>query len=86
MSRIGKQYISIPDKVNIRLEGQKVFVDGPKGKLTRILPSFICCTIDEPEKKVFLEKAEENKLSPSTIWIISYALIKYGYRCIKRMA
>ena len=54
MSRIGKQYISIPDKVNIRLEGQKVFVDGPKGKLTRILPSFICCTIDEPEKKVFL--------------------------------
>ncbi len=63
MSRIGKQYISIPDKVNIRLEGQKVFVDGPKGKLTRILPSFICCTIDEPEKKVFLEKAEENKLS-----------------------
>lgn len=52
MSRIGKQYISIPDKVNIRLEGQKVFVDGPKGKLTRILPSFICCTIDEPEKNV----------------------------------
>ena len=32
MSRIGKQYISITDKVNIRLEGQKVFVDGPKGK------------------------------------------------------
>ena len=27
------------------------------------MPSFICCTIDEPEKKVFLEKAEENKLS-----------------------
>jgi large subunit ribosomal protein L6 len=63
MSRIGKQYISIPDKVAIKLEGQKVFVDGPKGKLTRILPSFICCTIDEAEKKIFLEKAEDNKLA-----------------------
>ena len=63
MSRIGKQYISIPDKVTVKLEGQKVFVDGPKGKLTRILPSFICCSIDEVEKKIFLEKAENNELA-----------------------
>lgn len=63
MSRIGKQYISIPDKVTVKLEGQKVFVDGPKGKLTRILPSFICCTIDEAERKIFLEKGEDNKLA-----------------------
>jgi large subunit ribosomal protein L6 len=63
MSRIGKQYISIPDKVTVKFEGQKVFVDGPKGKLTRILPSFICCSIDEVEKKIFLEKAENNELA-----------------------
>merc|ERR1712070_1253702 len=47
MSRIGKQYISIPEKVTVKIEGQKVFVDGPKGKLSRILPSFICCTLDD---------------------------------------
>lgn len=63
MSRIGKQYISIPDTVTVKFEGQKIFVDGPKGKLTRILPSFICCSVDEKEKKLFLEKGEDNKLA-----------------------
>lgn len=53
MSRIGKQYISIPDKVNIRLEGQKVFVDGPKGKLTRILPHLYAALLMNQRKKYF---------------------------------
>ena len=63
MSRIGKKYISIPEKVSVKLEGQKVFASGPKGNLSRILPSFICCTIDEKENKIFVTKSEENKLS-----------------------
>ena len=37
MSRIGKQFITIPERVNIKLEGQKVSIDGPKGSLSRIL-------------------------------------------------
>ena len=63
MSRIGKQYISIPEKVTVKIEGPKVSVDGPKGKLSRILPSFICCTLDD--NKLSLEKTEDNKLSQS---------------------
>ena len=63
MSRIGKQYISIPEKVTVKLEGLKVFVYGPKGTLSRILPSFICCTLDD--NKLMLEKAEDNKLAQS---------------------
>ena len=63
MSRIGKQFITIPSKVNVKLEGQKISVDGPKGSLSRILPSLVCCTVDEKEKKVFVEKAKESKLS-----------------------
>jgi large subunit ribosomal protein L6 len=63
MSRIGKQYITIPEKVEVKLDGQKVSVNGPKGNLSRILPSFICCTLNEQEKKLFLEKAQETKLS-----------------------
>ena len=47
MSRIGKQCITIPEKVEVKLEGQKVYVNGPKGNLSRILPSFICCTLNE---------------------------------------
>ena len=33
MSRIGKIPISIPDKVKVEIKGQKVLVEGPKGKL-----------------------------------------------------
>jgi large subunit ribosomal protein L6 len=63
MSRIGKQFIIIPDKVSVRLEGQKISVDGPKGNLSRILPSLICCTVNEVDKKLFLEKAQQTKLA-----------------------
>ncbi len=63
MSRTGKKYINVPDNVSIKLNGQKISINGPKGNLSRILPSFICCTIDQEEKKIFLEKAQETKLA-----------------------
>lgn len=63
MSRIGKQFITIPQQVTVKIEGQKISVDGPKGSLSRIIPSLICCTKDENEGKLFLEKAEDTKLS-----------------------
>ena len=56
MSRIGKQFIAIPEKVKVKLDGQKVSVDGPKGSLSRILPSLICCSLDEENQKIFIEK------------------------------
>ena len=53
MSRIGKQFITIPEKVQVKLDGQKIVVNGPKGSLSRILPSLVCCTLDEENKKLF---------------------------------
>jgi large subunit ribosomal protein L6 len=38
MSRIGKQPIVIPPKVKVEVKGQKVLVEGPKGKLNWELP------------------------------------------------
>ena len=38
MSRIGKQPIVIPAKVKVEIKGQKVSVEGPKGKLNFDLP------------------------------------------------
>ncbi|MEK7686234.1 MAG: 50S ribosomal protein L6 [Verrucomicrobiota bacterium] len=38
MSRIGRMPVPIPDKVKVAVEGQKVFVEGPKGKLDFELP------------------------------------------------
>jgi large subunit ribosomal protein L6 len=39
MSRIGKQPIAIPAKVKVEVKGQKVVVEGPKGKLSWELPN-----------------------------------------------
>ena len=55
MSRIGKQSIEVPQKVKVKLEKQKIFVEGPKGSLSRILPSVICCTLDTEKNQLFLE-------------------------------
>lgn len=63
MSRIGKQFITIPEKVKVKLNGQKILVDGPKGSLSRILPSLVCCTLDENSQKLFIEKTQDTKLS-----------------------
>ena len=39
MSRIGKQPITIPAKVKVEIKGQKIQVEGPKGKLAWELPA-----------------------------------------------
>ena len=38
MSRVGKQPVSIPDKVKVSISGNMVSADGPKGKLSLDLP------------------------------------------------
>lgn len=49
MSRVGKKPIAIPDKVKIKIEGKKVFVEGPKGKLNLVLPSSISAELKDKE-------------------------------------
>ena len=63
MSRIGKQFITIPEKVKVNLNGPKISVEGPKGNLSRILPSLVCCTMDENAKTLFIEKTQDTKLA-----------------------
>ena len=63
MSRIGKQFIDVPEKVKVTLNGQKISIDGPKGSLSRILPSLVCCTMDDSQQKLFIEKTTNTKLS-----------------------
>lgn len=41
MSRIGKQAISVPDKVTVKSDGRRVSVEGPKGSLSYVLPEGI---------------------------------------------
>lgn len=63
MSRIGKKGIVLPEKVKVKLDGQKISVDGPKGSLSRILPSLVCCTLDEAAQQLFIEKTVDTRLS-----------------------
>ena len=65
MSRIGKEFIAIPSQVSVKLDGQKISVEGPKGSLSRILPSLVCCSIDEKENKIFVDKVQDSKLARS---------------------
>jgi large subunit ribosomal protein L6 len=46
MSRIGKQPIAIPAKVKVEVKGQKVLVEGPKGKLDFELPKRTSLKVD----------------------------------------
>ena len=48
MSRIGKQPIAIPPKVKVEVQGQKVRVEGPKGKLDWQLPARTVAKVDGP--------------------------------------
>ena len=47
MSRIGKRVLTIPEKVNVELENQKLTVKGPKGELTLNIDSCVKVTINE---------------------------------------
>jgi len=47
MSRIGKQSILIPEKVEVKIDGDLVIVKGPKGELTRRLVASIEARIED---------------------------------------
>jgi len=46
MSRIGKLPVAVPAKVKVEVKGQKVFVEGPKGKLDFELPRRTLAKVD----------------------------------------
>lgn len=58
MSRIGKKPILIPEKVQVKIDGQTISVLGSKGELKReIHPDII---VEVKDNSVFVQKAREN--------------------------
>ncbi len=55
MSRIGKRPITIPPKVEVTIDGQFVQVKGPKGDLSKTLPTLINLESEGQEIKVVRE-------------------------------
>lgn len=52
MSRIGKRPITIPTKVNVTIDGQAITIKGPKGELSRVLPSGVEVTQEGEQLQV----------------------------------
>jgi len=63
MSRIGKQPVSIPDGVEIKIEGKVIVVKGPKGELTFTLPRGVEVSVENNE--IIVKRKSEQKLHKS---------------------
>lgn len=59
MSRIGKRAIPLPDKVSVTIEGQTVAVKGPKGELSRVLPSGVF--VEQEEKTLKVNRVNDSR-------------------------
>jgi large subunit ribosomal protein L6 len=72
MSRIGKQPVAIPAKVKVEVKGQKVNIEGPKGKLSWDLPTRTTAKVDG---STVLVSREGNDASARALHGLSRALI-----------
>ena len=61
MSRIGKRILTIPEKVNVELDGQKIKVVGPKGELTMDIVSSV--TVEVNDGKIEVKPANDSKIA-----------------------
>ena len=57
MSRIGKQPVIIPDKVQVTVSGDTVSVEGPKGKVSKLFAPVVKVTI--ADRKVVVSPTED---------------------------
>lgn len=65
MSRIGKQPVTVPSDVKVSVNGSKVAVEGPKGKLEREFRSEVGITFDEESKQVKVEANGNDRIARS---------------------
>lgn len=61
MSRIGKQPVSIPDKVKVEVKDHTVSVEGPKGKVSKTFADVVAITI--ADKKVTVKPVEDSRFA-----------------------
>lgn len=61
MSRIGKQPVSIPDKVKVTINGETVLVEGPKGKVQKSFAPVVKVTL--ADKKVRFAPTEDSRFA-----------------------
>lgn len=63
MSRIGNKPITVPDNVEVKLDGQHITVKGPKGTLEREIHENMKVTLEDRVLKVARPDDEPNNRS-----------------------
>ena len=63
MSRLGKKAIAVPKDVKIEVKDGQVFVEGPKGKLSRPISHRI--SFEMKDGQAFLKRASDSKIDKS---------------------
>ncbi len=66
MSRVGKKTIEIPQGVTVEIKDGAVVVNGPKGKLTRVLSSKVQVNI--ADSAITLSVKNENNKEERSLW------------------
>lgn len=61
MSRIGKQPIAVPDKVEVQIDGNKISVKGPQGALSREVSGVVDVTLENGQ--VVVSRRDESRES-----------------------
>lgn len=59
MSRVGLKPIEVPEKVEVKLDGNRISVKGPNGELSRILHAEIIVKIED--NTIFVERPSDHK-------------------------
>lgn len=72
MSRIGKQPINIPEKVEIKLSGNDIEVKGPKGQLAYTFKNLV--KIEKADKVLTVKPADEST-EARAFWGLSRTLL-----------
>ena len=61
MSRIGKKSVKIPDGVKVHVDGAKVAVEGPKGKLEQTFRPEVSVAVKSETKDLFVTRTVESR-------------------------
>lgn len=59
MSRVGRKPILIPKGVTVAVEGQAVRVEGPKGKLSRVVPAAL--TVSLQDSRLLVQRSSDHR-------------------------
>ena len=85
MSRIGKRILTIPEKVNVELNGQNLTVKGPKGELSLVIDKNIKVNVKDNEitVEVLNNLKHTNEMHGTTNANIRNMLIRRLYKRIR---